>query len=227
MSFEQEQGVYLGRPYLLLYMGFVAVLLLDIVLRQGELDVIGGAEVTVLLIGILGLMIGYIVNIKEIRTGQPTQKDRDNLLNFGVGFFIVVTLIDTLLLGWNQYVQSMQNLNVILILAAAPFEEALFRLAIASVLYRSLNPFAERGFGSTRIFGRVTSSDLMTMLVTSLITSWLFTIYHTGVYGATDSLVMAILFINSFIYTMVFLYTGDIMTSTTLHLLHNAAVLFL
>lgn len=212
---------------MLLYMGFVTVLSLDIVLRQGELGVAGGAEVTVLLIGILGLMVGYIVNINKIRTGHPTQKDKENLMTFGVGFFILVTFIDTLLLGWSQYVQSIQDMNAVLILAAAPFEEAFFRLAIASVLYRAKDPLAERFLSSTRVIGNVTSSDMVTMIVTSLITSWLFVIFHTGVYGATDSLIMAILFINSFIYTMVFLYTGDIMTSTTLHLLHNAAVLFM
>lgn len=226
MSFEQERGVFLGRPYLLMYSGFVVVLLLDLVLKQGELDVLGGIEVTVLLIGIFGLMIGYIVNIKYIRTGQPTIRDRNNLVNWGFGLFIVVTLIDSLLVGWTQYTQSVQSVGTVITLAAAPFEEALFRFAIASVLYRAMNPLAELGLGSTRLFRSVTSSDMVTLLVTSLITSFLFTIYHTGVYGATDSLVMSILFINSFIYTMVFLYTGDIMTSTTLHLLHNAAVLF-
>lgn len=227
MSFEQKQGVYLGRPYLLLYSGFIVALLLDIVLRQGDLGVAGGAGVTVLLIGIFGLMLGYMANIRHIRMGAPTAKDTNNLLTFGVGFFIIVTLIDSLLLGWELYTQSLQGVGTVIILAAAPFEEALFRFAIASMLYRAVNPFAERSFGSTRVIGRVTSSDSVTMLVTALITSWLFVIYHTGVYGATDSLVMAILFINSFIYTCVFLYTGDIMTTTTLHLLHNAAVLFL
>lgn len=228
MSFEQEQGVYLGRPYLVLYSGFIVVLLFDLVLRQGELDVVGGVEVTVLLIGIFGLMIGYIVNIRQIRTGQPTVKDRDNLLNFGVVFFIVVTVLDSFLLGWMPYIQSVQDIGIVTTLAAAPFEEALFRLAIASVLYRAMNPLAEiGGLGTSRIVGHVTSSDIVTMTVTSLITSWLFAVYHTGVYGASDSLIMAILFINSFIYTMVYLYTGDIMTTTTMHLLHNASVLFL
>lgn len=229
MSFEQKAGVYLGRPYLLLYGGFVAVLLLDLVLKQGELGLLGGIETTVFFIGIFGLMLGYITNIENARFGQPTLKDRNNLLNFGIGMFLVVTVVDSLMNGWALYTQSVESVGTVITLAAAPFEEALFRLAIASMLYRAANPIVEKIGGSTgtRIVGSVTSRDIVTMIVTSLVTSWLFAIYHLGVYGVTDSLVMAILFTNSFIYTMVFLYTGDIMATTTLHLLHNASVLFL
>jgi membrane protease YdiL (CAAX protease family) len=178
LSFEQARGVYFGRPYLLLYSGFVVVLLLDLVLKQGQFDMLGQIEVTVLLVGIFGLFLGYMVNIRYIRTGRPTLKDRSNLLNFGVGMFIVTTLISSALAGWAQYTQSLQDMGAVIVLSAAPFEEALFRFAIASMLY-------------------------------------------------SDPLVHTILFVNSFIYTMVFLYTSDIMTSTTAHLLHNAVALFL
>jgi membrane protease YdiL (CAAX protease family) len=188
---------------------------------------LGQIEVTVLLVGIFGLFLGYMVNIRYIRTGRPTLKDRSNLLNFGVGMFIVTTLISSALAGWAQYTQSLQDMGAVIVLSAAPFEEALFRFAIASMLYRGINPFTERTLGSSNITGRVTSSDFLTMILTALITSWLFVQFHMGVYGESDPLVHTILFVNSFIYTMVFLYTSDIMTSTTAHLLHNAVALFL
>lgn len=227
MSFEQARGVYLGNPYLLMYAGFVVVLLWDLVLRQGQFGVMGQIQVTILLVGMFGLFLGYIVNIRNIRTGRPTMKDRNNLLNFGIGMFLVTTLIDSALAGWVQYTQSLQDMGTVVVLSAAPFEEALFRFAIASMLYRGINPFAERTLGSSNITGRVTSSDFLTMILTALITSWLFVQYHMGVYGESDPLVHTILFVNSFIYTMVYLYTSDIMVPATAHLLHNAVALFL
>jgi membrane protease YdiL (CAAX protease family) len=228
MSFEQERGVYLGTPYLVMFTGFVVAVMLDLVWKQGEIDVTAGAEMTVLLIGLFGLMVGYIVNQRYIRTGPPTATDRKNLFQLGVLAFVLTTFIDSMLSGFFTYTQAVQDIGTVMVLAAAPFEEAFFRLTIASVLYRAMNPLVETiGFGAGRVIGRVTSQDILTALATAFITSWFFSIYHLGVFGATDSLVMSILFVNSFIYTLVYLYTGDIMTSTTAHLLHNAAVLFL
>jgi membrane protease YdiL (CAAX protease family) len=130
---------------------------------------------------------------------------------------------------FSRYRQSLVDIGTVMVLAAAPFEEALFRLTIASVVYRGLNPLVE-AFSRKRLNYRrnyVTKFDYVTMLIASLVTSWLFVIFHAGVYSITDWKVMQFLFLNSVIYTMVYLYTGDIMTSTTAHLLHNAAVMFL
>jgi membrane protease YdiL (CAAX protease family) len=228
MSFEQERGVYLGTPYLVMFAGFGLVVMLDLVLQQGTIGTLNDAEVLSIIIGLFGLMVGYIVNARYIRTGPPTTTDRNNLFRLGVMAFVMTTLVDSLLSGFLQYVQAVQDIGTVLVLAAAPFEEAFFRLTIASVLYRGIQatPLVS-GFGERRVVGTVTSQDVVTMLATALITSWLFTIFHTAVYSVTDTLIMSILFVNSFIYTLVFIWTGDVMTSTTAHLLHNAAVLFL
>ncbi len=230
-----EQEVVVGRPFYLLWAGFVVALVLELVYAQGVLGQTQGIAVTSLLIGIVGLFGGYIVNFAYLRRGDyVTTRDTEQVLTYGVGGFIVMTLVNSLMKGFSDYQATISQTGLIVTLAAAPFEEVFFRLLMAAAVYRGLLfVVPQLRHSITRLFGmssyRTGPSEMdrwIAMVLTGLFLGWVFVQFHAAVANILAPSVAAFYFTNSFVYTIIFLYTRNIMVSTTTHLLHNGAMLF-
>jgi membrane protease YdiL (CAAX protease family) len=220
-----ERKTIVSRTFLLLFTGFAVAEVLDIVLSGGNLaDMITGAEATSLLLGIVGLFAGFMMSYETIKMSRPTDKDAENVLTFGVGSFIAMTVFNHIVGTLRSYQSEIQHQSLVIVLAAAPFEEALFRLLIATGLYRGfiaiIQPIFKRyGLGGAEEF---------TMVLVAFTTSYIFVGFHGAVYQIeSDMKTVIFLFSNSFVYTVIYLYTGNLMVSTTAHLMNNGAAALL
>jgi membrane protease YdiL (CAAX protease family) len=230
-----EEEVVVGRPFYILWAGFFAATVLTLIYAQGVLGQVEGVAVTMLLIGMGGLLGGYVVNMAYLRRADiVTTEDANNVLNFGVGGFVVLTLYNSLTKNFAKYQSAMSQQGIIVTLAAAPFEEAMFRLCLAAAVYRGMLyvvPSLRRSvgglFGTRNYYSGPANIDrYIAMGLTALFIGWFFVEAHAAVGNISDPLVSSFYFSNSFVYTLLFLYTGNIMVSTTAHLLHNGAVIF-
>lgn len=228
MRLEVEREVVIGRPYLTLFAGFAVAMLLDMVLNQqmGLSQVIQANEMVMLAIGLSGIALGFIVNIGYIRRRDTiTPDDVADMSTWGVGTFVVMTIINSLIRGFAQYRAAVAEQTVVIVLAAAPFEEAFFRLFLASLLFRAQVPvFSQlaRTLGIGEGGGR-----WMALVATCMEVAAVFTMFHAAVAPLSDPSVSLFYAINAAAYTFVFLKTGNIMASTTTHLLHNTVVMLL
>lgn len=219
-----EKKTIVSRSFYLLFTGFAVALIYELVMAGGSLEnIIQQAEVTSLLLGIAGLIAGRGLYAEKLKHSRPTDKDAENVLNFGVGTFIFMTFLNYMLGTLRSYQSDIQTQSMIITLAAAPFEEALFRFAIAGGIYNGLVVIIRPIFARRKMGG----AEEFTMVLTALITSYFFIEFHGAVYDVTDPRVWQFLFMNSFAYTIVYLYTGNLMVSTTAHLLNNAAAIML
>lgn len=218
-----EKKTVVSRSFYLLFTGFAVAEVFDLVMAGGSLvDIVQGAEVTSLLLGILGLVAGRYM-YENVITSQPTDKDRENVLTYGVGTFVVMTFFNYIVGTLQRYQSQIADQSIVITLAAAPFEEALFRLAIAGGLYQAFVHILRPMFKRMNMGG----AEGMAMVLAALLTSWFFVGFHGAVYSTEDPAVVRFLFTNSFVYTLVYLYTGNLMVSTTAHLLNNSAAIFL
>jgi membrane protease YdiL (CAAX protease family) len=219
-----EKKTVVSRSFYLLFAGFAIALVYDLVMAGGSLEnIMQQAAVTSLLLGIVGLVAGRGLYAEQIRHSRPTDKDAENVMVFGIGTFAVMTFLNYMLGTLRHYQADIQTQSMILVLAAAPFEEAFFRFAIAGGLYHGLLAIIKPIFKQRKMGG----AEEFTMVLTALITSYFFIEFHAAVYNIADPQVWQFLFLNSMAYTIVYLYTGNLMVSTTAHLLNNAAAIML
>lgn len=220
-----EQKKIVSRVYLLIFTGFALAEVYDIVMSGGNISNIAvGAEYTSLLMGVAGLVAGYAMNYDNIKSARPTPKDAENVMTFGLGLFIGMTLFNYLIGSLQSYMSEIQTRSMIITLAAAPFEEALFRLLCASGLFHGFITLFRPMFKRMRIGG----AEEFTIILVSIITSYFFLEFHAFVYNVeSDFMTIIFLFSNSLVYTIAYLYTGNLMVSTTAHLLNNSAAVFL
>jgi membrane protease YdiL (CAAX protease family) len=220
-----ERKVLVSRAFLLLFTGFAVAEVYDLVMSGGNLaDIAIGAETTSLLLGIAGLVAGVFMSWDVIKMSRPTDKDAEQVLSYGVGTFIIMTFFNYVIGTLRSYQSQIQTQSLVITLAAAPFEEALFRLLIATGLFRGFIVIIRPFFKKMKMGG----AEEFTIIFVSLLTSYIFLGFHGAVYNIeSDFQTITFLFSNSFVYTVIFLWTGNLMVSTTAHLLNNGAAAFL
>ena len=225
-----DKRVYAGLSFVLLFSGFSIALLYDLIMAQGILGAFEAKELIFLVLGIFGLAIGHMVNrMYMVDDRRSAAERRSTLLTFGILLFVGMTAITMAMQNFFAYQTSLQEKSAVVVLSAAPFEEAFFRFLLASALFRAMiRILANVGRATNLPFVKDENSQRITaMVITAVIVAMVFVQFHNAVYTLTDPRVYSFLFVNAAAYTIAYLYTGDIMTSTTAHLLHNAAVLFL
>ena len=246
-----EKGVYISMSYMLLFVGFAGAHVINIVLGGGDLTTpAAGIGMSQLTLGILGLVVGLAMNYGQMpKTKAERQKleleDAVKGTSYGIGLFVGMTLLNTTIRGFEKYQASLREQELMSLLGAAPFEEAFFRLMVATILFRALLEIVptlryvlSAGLGTVVALmtgrrsgarSRVIRTDDplnrgVAMILTALGVAILFVFLHGSVANIADPEVFRFYFINSFFYTMLYLVTGSLLACTTAHLLHNGAV---
>jgi membrane protease YdiL (CAAX protease family) len=218
-----EERVYLGMAFYLMFAGFAASFLYDLVSSQGVFGIYESKIILILVFGFIGLVGGQAINRKYLadkpRTGE---KRRETLWLYGIGMFVALSVYNSTRAYFSVYQSAIQEQSAILIISAGPMEEAFFRLFLASMLFRAFL----RVLRNIHFIKSDKTAVILAMLLTCIIVSLVFVQFHAGVLEITDPRTFEFLFVNSIGYTFVYLKTGDPVPSATAHMMHNAWVVF-
>jgi len=170
-----------------------------------------------LIMGVVGLLMGLVINAKRLRVSMPTQKDAEQLFTYVLSSFILLQIVNNGLLMADLSVfgtfQITPDMNIAL--TAAVMEEALYSFAFTTFFYTIFL------YMLVRLLQKQ-SEEIKTVaqVIASAMVGLFFVFIHIGIYGV-DPTIVAMLFINRAVYAFVYIRTRNLMVPTALHCLHN------
>ena len=176
-----------------------------------------------IIIGVVGLMMGVVMNIKKgvvtpgLRWGFHTRDDVEKLFVYVTGGFIGLELFNTISGGlFNPYSSYSMGVQFNMALTAAVMEEALFSFAMTTFF------FAVFLYMAVKVLNRY-NEDVKTgaMVSAAIMVAIFFVLMHAAVYGFQPEIVLQ-LFVNRFVYAIIYIKTKNLVCPTILHILHNA-----
>ena len=185
-----------------------------------------------LILGMVGLMIGTTMNVRKgvvtpgLRVGWPSREDGEKVFVYVTGGFIGLEIFNRLISSVKfSTIGDVLDLATIdvsanIALTAAVMEEALYSLAFTTFF------FAISLYMIVKVTARYDEGiKIFAMVSASIMVSVLFVLIHVGAYGF-DPQIIIMLFVNRFVYSILFIKTRNLSVPTLLHLSHNA-MLFL
>jgi len=172
-----------------------------------------------LVMGLVGLMGGTVIafGTQGLKTGVETSKQMTEAL-----MAIIVGFVATRILNGVIMIVDFQNMFSIMkfdsslniALTAAVMEECLYSFLGSLFFFKVFMVFF------SKVFRNTSAASGSAVVMASIFISVFFVIIHYAVYGFNMSIIL-MLFINRFVYSLLFLKTRNLMVPTVLHLAHN------
>ena len=218
---------FLGYDWMLLFFAAVFSGLIVTTMYQTTDPEIVDIAVYQLIMGMVGLMIGATMNVRKgtvtpgLRVGMPNREDAEKMFLYVTGAFIGLELFNQVITSvkfsvFDNIPQVDAQMNIAL--TAAVMEEALYSFAFTTFF------FAVFLYMVVKVTARYDEGiKTVAMVSASIMVGVLFVLIHVGVYGFNPQVVI-MLFVNRFVYSMVYIKTKNLSVPTLLHLSHNLMV---
>lgn len=224
---SEKQKWFVGYDWMLMFFAAVFSGIIVTTMYQTVDQEIVDIAVYQLILGMVGLMMGTVINIREstvipgIKVGMPDREDGEELFLYVAGGFIGLEI-------FNQFISEVRlsvfgdvfermtiDAKVNIVLTAAVMEEALYSFALTTfifslVLYMIVKVTAQ--------YNEMIRNAAM--IIAAVATGVLFILIHIGIYGLQPN-IMIMLFVNRFIYALLYIKTRNLAVPTLLHLAHN------
>jgi membrane protease YdiL (CAAX protease family) len=224
---SEKRKWFVGYDWMLLFFAAVFSGIIVTTMYQTVAQDVVDIAVYQLILGMVGLMIGTVINIREsaiipgIRVGMPDRKSGEEMFLYVAGGFIGLELFNNVISQVRLSAigdiagQLTIDTQVNIALTAAVMEEALYSFAFTSfffaiVLYMIVKMTAQ--YNET--------VKLIAMTIAAIGVGVLFVVIHIGAYGFQPN-IMIMLFVNRFVYALLYIKTRNLSVPTILHLLHN------
>jgi len=174
-----------------------------------------------LIMGVIGLLMGLVINAKRLRVSMPTQKDAEKMFTYVLSAFILLQIINNgiLMADLSAFGTFQITPDMNIALTAAVMEEALYSFAFTTFFYTIFL------YMIVRLLQKQSEEiKLAAQIIASAMVGLFFVFIHVGIYGV-DPTIVAMLFINRAVYAFVYIRTRNLMVPTALHLMHNMLVL--
>jgi membrane protease YdiL (CAAX protease family) len=180
-----------------------------------------------IILGMVGLMIGTTMNVRKgvvtpgLRVGMPTREDGEKIFVYVTGGFIGLEIFNQVITSvkfsvFDNIPQVDAQMNIAL--TAAVMEEALYSFAFTTFF------FAIFLYMIVKVTARYNEGVRTAAMVSaSIMVGVLFVLIHVGVYGFDPNIVI-MLFVNRFVYSILYIKTRNLSVPTLLHLAHNAMI---
>jgi membrane protease YdiL (CAAX protease family) len=169
-----------------------------------------------------GMIFGLIATMKRkggigVSVRPPTREDIEKTMPYMIGGFAVLAVVNRVIAmaGMSALLLATFNADMNIALTAAVAEEAVYSFGFTTFFFKLFD------YITANIMGRNKMQENVAVGIATVAVSVLFFAIHIGVYG-TVFYIAAMLFINRFIYALVYLKTRNLVCPTALHILHNA-----
>jgi len=207
--------------FVLLVVAAIFVNVLTLTTLQTEQGFLYNVSILEMMLGLGGLvLVGLLFGIGKLQFSISNWNETQRWMTWGAIGFIAARFAAAFLTQSATSTEIIYN-NLTIVITSAIFEEALF-VSMALLIYMAMNTSMMATMRP--IFGDE-FARFLAIITTALMTAVMFAAIHIGVYG-TDMDIMLALTVARFIYTIVFLYSRNFMSSTFAHLVHNISVWF-
>ena len=218
---------FVGYDWLLLFFAAVFSGIIITTMYQTTDPEIVNIAVYQIILGVVGMIMGVVINMTKggvipgLRVGAPNGDDAEKVFVYVSGTFIGLELFNQILSSvrfsvfgdWFERMTINAQMNIAL--TAAVMEEALYSFAFTTFFFAIFLYIAVR---ATRSYNEGIKS--VSMFFAALMVAVLFVFIHVGVYGFNPQAVI-MLFVNRFVYALVYIKTKNLTVPTLLHVLHN------
>lgn len=222
---DDDESWIVGWDFLILFFGgMFSAFMVTTMFREISPDIVDIA-VFQMLMAFGGIVFGIVATTKRsggigIVVRPPSREDIEKTLPYIVGGFVVLSIINFGIAsvgGLSVYLLSSWNSNMNIAITAAVVEEAVYSFGFTAFFYKIFD------YMTANVLGRNEVQQNAAIVLTSLLVGVLFFAIHLGVYGASFG-IASMLFINRFVYAIIYLRTRNLVVPTSIHLIHNAMV---
>ena len=214
---------FLSYEYMLLFFAAVFSGIIVTTMYQVVSSSIVDIAVYQIVMGLVGLLMGITMNIKRgvvtpgLRIGFHTRDDVAKLFVYVTSAFIGLTIFNNVSgVLYSPFSSYSMDVQFNMALTAAVMEEALFSFAMTTFF------FAVFLYMAVKVLKSYNENVKMgAMISASIMVSIFFIFIHAAVYGFQPEIVLQ-LFVNRFVYAIVYIKTKNLVAPTALHVLHNA-----
>lgn len=220
---DSESGKWImGWDFLLLFFGgMFAAFMVTTMFRDVD-PLMVDIAVFQMMMAFGGMIFGLIATMKRkggigVSVRPPTREDIEKTMPYMIGGFAVLAVVNRVIAmaGMSALLLATFNADMNIALTAAVAEEAVYSFGFTTFFFKLFD------YITANIMGRNKMQENVAVGIATVAVSVLFFAIHIGVYG-TVFYIAAMLFINRFIYALVYLKTRNLVCPTALHILHNA-----
>lgn len=219
---DDEDSWIVGWDYLLLFFGgMFSALMVTTMFRDIAPDIVDIA-VFQMMMAIGGIVFGLVATTKRsggigISVRPPNREDIEKTLPYIIGGFVLLSIINMAIAttGLSIYLMSSWNANMNIAITASVVEEAVYSFGFTAFFFKIFDYMTSNTMGKNKV------QQSTAIVMASVVVSFLFFFIHIAVYGSGFG-IAAMLFINRFVYAIVYLRTRNLVVPTAIHLINNA-----
>ena len=211
-----------GWDFLLLFFaGMFSAFMVTTMFREAD-PVIVDIAVFQMIMAFGGMIFGIMATIKRgggigVSVRPPTREDIEKAMPYMIGGFAVLAVVNRsiAMVGMSALLLATFGSDVNIALTAAVAEEAVYSFGFTTFFFKLFD------YMTANIMGRNKMQENIAVMLSATAVSILFFAIHIGVYS-TIFYIAVMLFVNRFVYALVYLKTRNLVCPTALHILHNS-----